>query len=197
VGSFEDPNIILRVRLCDCLSVRTHETTGQFVPITMEVRCRGSSVSIVSDYALDDWWSEFDPRQRRKDFSLASVSRPALGPTQPAVKCITGILSPGLKRGRGVTLTTHPHLVPRSRMSRNEMYLLSPKRLRGVLWNKKKTWRHTPEDSHLWHRWKFIQENFPPLGPSEVVESQILTNASELLRYAYSSCRPIKTDRHS
>jgi len=26
----------------------------------------------------------------------------------------TGVLSPGVKRGRGVTLTTHPHLVPRS-----------------------------------------------------------------------------------
>jgi hypothetical protein len=29
----------------------------------------------------------------------------------------TGALSPGVKHGRGVTLTTHPHLVPRSRMS--------------------------------------------------------------------------------
>jgi hypothetical protein len=33
-------------------------------------------------------------------------------------------VSPGLKPGRGVTLTTHPHLVPRSRMSRS--YILSP-----------------------------------------------------------------------
>jgi hypothetical protein len=31
----------------------------------------------------------------------------------------TGVLSQGLKRGRGVTLTTHPHLIPRSRMSRS------------------------------------------------------------------------------
>jgi hypothetical protein len=30
----------------------------------------------------------------------------------------TGGPFPGAKRGRGVTLTTHPHLVPRSRMSR-------------------------------------------------------------------------------
>jgi hypothetical protein len=30
----------------------------------------------------------------------------------------------GLKRGRGLTLTTHPHLVPKSRMSRS--YTLSP-----------------------------------------------------------------------
>jgi hypothetical protein len=36
----------------------------------------------------------------------------------------TGGPFPGAKRGRGVTLTTHPHLVPRSRMSRN--YISSP-----------------------------------------------------------------------
>jgi hypothetical protein len=41
----------------------------------------------------------------------------------------TGVLSPGLKRGRDVTLTTHPpHLVPRSRMSRS--YTSCPPKLR-------------------------------------------------------------------
>jgi len=52
------------------------------------------------------------------------VSRPALGPTQPPVQWVPGVLSPGVKRGRGVTLTTHPHLVPRSWMSRS--YTSSP-----------------------------------------------------------------------
>jgi hypothetical protein len=47
------------------------------------------------------------------------VSRPALGPTQPPVQRVPGVLSPGVKRGRGVTLTTHPLLVPRSRISRS------------------------------------------------------------------------------
>jgi hypothetical protein len=42
-----------------------------------------------------------------------------LGPTQPPVQWVPGVLSPELKRGRGVTLTTHPHLAPRSRMSRS------------------------------------------------------------------------------
>jgi hypothetical protein len=37
-----------------------------------------------------------------------------LGPTQPPVQWIPGVLSPGVKRGRDVMLTTHPHLVPRS-----------------------------------------------------------------------------------
>jgi hypothetical protein len=60
-----------------------------------------SSFSIVSDYRLHDRGT-IAGRGR----SVFSVSRPALGPTQPPVQCV--------KHGRGVTLTTHPHLVPRS-----------------------------------------------------------------------------------
>jgi hypothetical protein len=67
-------------------------------------------------------------------FPLSSVSRPALRPTQPPVQWVPGVLSPGVKCGRGLTLTTHPHLVPRSRPSRS--YTSSPpKRLHGVYWN--------------------------------------------------------------
>jgi hypothetical protein len=55
-----------------------------------------------------------DPWQGQRIFPLASVSRPALGPTQPPVQWVPGVLSPGVKHGRGVMLTTHPHLVPRS-----------------------------------------------------------------------------------
>jgi hypothetical protein len=59
------------------------------------------------------------------------VSRPALRPTQPTIQLVPVVLSPGIKRGRSVTLTTHPHLVPRSRMSRS--YTSSPLwRLYGV-----------------------------------------------------------------
>jgi hypothetical protein len=56
-------------------------------------------------------------------FPLSSVSRPALGPTQPPVQWVPGVLSTGVKRGRGVTLTIH-HLVTRSGMSRS--YTSSP-----------------------------------------------------------------------
>jgi hypothetical protein len=86
---------------------------------------RGSSVKL-SQYS--DWlrtrWPGFDPRQRQRIFSLASASRPALGPTQPPIQWVLGVLSPGVKRGRGVMLTTHPHLVSRLRMSRS--YTSSP-----------------------------------------------------------------------
>jgi hypothetical protein len=44
------------------------------------------------------------------------VSRPALGLTQPPVQWVPGVLFGGVKRCRGVMLTTHPHLVPRLRM---------------------------------------------------------------------------------
>jgi hypothetical protein len=75
--------------------------------------------------------SGFDLRRGQRIFPVASVSRPALGPTQPPVQWVPGVLSPGVKRGRGVMLTTQPYLVPRSRMSRS--YTSSPpKRLHGV-----------------------------------------------------------------
>jgi hypothetical protein len=69
-------------------------------------------------------WPWFDPRQRQRIFPLTSASRPAQGPTQPPVQWVPGALSPGVKRGRGVMLTTHPLLVPRLR--KYELYLLSP-----------------------------------------------------------------------
>jgi hypothetical protein len=75
-------------------------------------------------YSIVTGRSGFDPIQRQMSFPLASVPRPALGPTQPPIQWVPVVLPPELKRGRGVTLTTHPHRVPRSWMSRS--YILSP-----------------------------------------------------------------------
>jgi hypothetical protein len=63
--------------------------------------------------------SRFDTGRGERIFLPTFVSRPTLGPTQPPVQYVPGVLSPGVKRGRGVTLTTHPHLLSRSRMSRS------------------------------------------------------------------------------
>jgi hypothetical protein len=90
----------------------------------------GSSVSTCLATGWTTGRSRFDPRQRQRIFPLTSVSRPTLGPTQPPVQWVPWALSPGLKRGRGVTLTTHPYLVPRSGSRRYTSSL--PKRLRGV-----------------------------------------------------------------
>jgi hypothetical protein len=45
--------------------------------------------------------SGFDPRQGQRIFPLTSVSRPALGQTQPPVQWVPGVLSPGVKARPG------------------------------------------------------------------------------------------------
>jgi hypothetical protein len=61
---------------------------------------QGVSVSIVSDYGLDDLGSIPDKR------SLSA--QPGLGPIQSPVQWAPGFHSPGAKPGRGVNLTSRP-----------------------------------------------------------------------------------------
>jgi hypothetical protein len=83
--------------------------------------------SVLCDYELDNRGSI---PGRAKGFFLASASIPVLGPTQPLIQWVRGFLFPGVKCSRGVTLTTHLHLVPRL-MSRS--FTSSPlKHLHGV-----------------------------------------------------------------
>jgi hypothetical protein len=88
------------------------------------------NVALKSVYCQTTDWttgrSGFDSQQGKRISPLTSVSRPALRPTQPPVQRVPGVLYLGEKGGRGVTLTTHPHLVQRSRMSRS--YTSSPPR---------------------------------------------------------------------
>jgi hypothetical protein len=93
---------------------------------------QGSSVSIVTGYGPDDrrLWTRW-PGGGKRIFSVKSVSILALGPTQPPVQWVPGVLSLGGKRGRGVTLTTHPPLVLKSRMSRS----YTPSAFIGMLWD--------------------------------------------------------------
>jgi hypothetical protein len=94
----------------------------------------GTSVSTVSDYRLDDRAIEaWSPAEAKRIFPPASVSRLALGPTQPPVQWVPEALSLGVKRGQGVTLTTQPHLVARYWM---RSYTSSPPCSSiGVLWD--------------------------------------------------------------
>jgi len=66
----------------------------------------GSSVRIAIDYKLDGPGTE---SRWGRDFP--HLSKPALGSTQPPVQWVPG-LSRGEKSGRGLTLTSHPLLVP-------------------------------------------------------------------------------------
>jgi hypothetical protein len=94
-----------------------------------EVFCAtGARFNIVTFSQYSVWLQTarpgFDSRQRQRMFLLASVSRPALRPTHLPVQWVSGVPSPGLKRGWGVTLTSHSRFVPRSGMSRS--YVSSP-----------------------------------------------------------------------
>jgi hypothetical protein len=99
----------------------------------------GSSVSIVSDYGLDDRAIVVRSPAEAKDFSSSLCVQTGSGAHPASCTMGTGGPVPEAKRGRGVTLTTHPHLVPRSRMSRS--YISSPQapswRVAGLLLDSK------------------------------------------------------------
>jgi hypothetical protein len=69
--------------------------------LNKQIGSRVSSDSIVSDYGLDDRSIGVRSPAGAKDFPLSPVSRPALGPTQPPVQCVLGVLSPGVKARPG------------------------------------------------------------------------------------------------
>jgi hypothetical protein len=66
---------------------------------------------------------EFDPRQSQRIFPLASVQT-STEANPASCPMYTGGSSVGVKSGQGVTLTSHSHLVPKSRM--RSSYISSP-----------------------------------------------------------------------
>ena len=101
-----DGRIIVRwaFRKCDVeictISIWLRIVTGSSVGIATELRAGRSAIE-------SRWWG--------RDFSHLSTR--ALGPTQPPVQWVPGLYR--VKYGRGVLLTTHPLLVPRSWESRS------------------------------------------------------------------------------
>jgi hypothetical protein len=94
-----------------------YEQNAEVMIIARHTHLPGAGLALAVQCLTTVWTtgrSGFDSRQGQRIFPLASVSRPALGPTQPPVQWVPGVFSPGVKRGRGVMLTTHPHLVPRA-----------------------------------------------------------------------------------
>jgi hypothetical protein len=90
-----------------------------------------SSVSRVSDYGLDDRAIKVRSPAEATDFSTSLCVQTGSGAHPASCTIDTGVPSPGVKSSRCVTLTAHPHVVQRSRMSKS--YMSSPpKRLRGV-----------------------------------------------------------------
>ena len=65
-------------------------------------------------YKLDD--PGFEPRHRQEIYLLSKTSRPAVGPTHAAIQWVPRFFPRG-NSGRGVKLTTQPHLVLKFRMS--------------------------------------------------------------------------------
>jgi hypothetical protein len=93
----------------------------------------GSSVSM-SCYGLDDRAIEVRSLAAAKNFSSSLCVQTGSGAHPASCTMGTGVLSSGVKTGRGVTLTTHPNLVSRSRRSRS--YTSSPlKCLCRVKWD--------------------------------------------------------------
>jgi hypothetical protein len=82
-------------------------------------------------YGLDDRVLGFDSRWGLGIFLFITASITALGPTQPPIQWVIGALSLVVKRP-GVKLTTHLHLVPRSKNAWS--YTSTPPiRLNGVM----------------------------------------------------------------
>jgi hypothetical protein len=93
----------------------------RMICVTAFLCSRRSSVSIAYDYRLDDKGSI---PGRGKGLPSSLCVRTSSEVHLASYPMDTGGLFPGVNPGRSVTLTTHPHLVPRKRIS--TIYILYP-----------------------------------------------------------------------
>jgi hypothetical protein len=121
---------------CNSLISADHEQTTQnalykCANVSNMLVSRGSSVSIVSGYKLEYRTIEVRSPTTEKDFSSSLCVQTGSGAHPASCTMGTGGSFPG-KRDRGVMLTTHTHLVPRSRMSRIPLAQAPPWRVVGL-----------------------------------------------------------------
>jgi hypothetical protein len=91
--------------------------------LTAFVKFTGAGVA-QSVWLTTDWTTGVRSPTEAEDLSFILCVHTGSGAHPTSYPMGTGVLSPGVKRGRGVMLTTHPHLVPRLSMSRS--YTSSP-----------------------------------------------------------------------
>jgi hypothetical protein len=79
-----------------------------------------------------DWTAEVRSPTEAEDSSSNLCLQTGSGTHPASLQCVPGALSPGIKRGRGVMLTTHPLLVLRLRKSRSYSFSHPNAPLRSV-----------------------------------------------------------------
>jgi hypothetical protein len=106
-----------------CYSLHSLQTGLTLQSLLYHFSCRPSSCfaqPLGQRSRCSDWLWAGRPRcqssspSRVKNFFFSTSSRLALESTQPPIQWVPRVLSPG-ESGRGVKLTTHLQLVPRSR----------------------------------------------------------------------------------
>jgi hypothetical protein len=118
---FDYRRVLKGKRTGNVMIAEAHSDLGSRV--AQSVQC------LTTDWAMGR--SRFDSLQGWKDFCSCLCVQTGSEAHPASCTMGTGVIFPGVKLCPGVTMTAHPYLVPRSRMSRS--YISCPlKRLHGV-----------------------------------------------------------------
>jgi hypothetical protein len=88
----------------------------------------------MSGYGLDDWGSRFQFLAGAGNFLFTTMSRTAVGPTQPLIQQVLGALSLGVKQ-LGHATDHSPPSSAKVKQASMELYLHSPIYLHGMVLN--------------------------------------------------------------